>query len=158
MKTYLLLFGCILISLSVFSQQTVPATGGDASGGSGSVSFTVGQIVYSSNSGSSGSENQGVQQPYEVSVITKTDDYPEIILDIVAFPNPTDGHLVLNTGSLSPENTFCRLSDLNGKLLQEIHLTDKKTNIQMFQYPAGIYLLQVSDNQSIIKVFKIIKH
>jgi hypothetical protein len=157
MKT-IIFFPVFLFALHVFSQQTIPATGGDASGASGSVSYTVGQIVYSSNSGSNGSEHQGVQQPYEISVITNLDELPEITLEILAFPNPTDGNLVLSIASLPFESAYCRISDLNGKHLFETKLIQENTDIHMQNYPAGVYLLQVFINTNTTKVFKIIKH
>jgi hypothetical protein len=54
----------------VHAQSTIPATGGNAAGNGGSVSYTVGQIVYTTVSGTNGSVAQGVQQPYEISVVT----------------------------------------------------------------------------------------
>jgi len=51
------------------AQESVTASGGNASGAGGTVSYSVGQVVYKTNTGSNGSEAQGVQQPYEISVI-----------------------------------------------------------------------------------------
>jgi hypothetical protein len=48
------------------AQQTVPATGGIATGSGGTVNYTVGQAAYTTQTGSGGTVTQGVQQPYEI--------------------------------------------------------------------------------------------
>ena len=54
----------------VYAQQATTASGGDASGSGGSVAHSVGQTVYTTNTGSNGSVAQGVEQPYEISITT----------------------------------------------------------------------------------------
>lgn len=66
---------CVILLLSIGlttglrAQETIPVTGGEASGG-GTVSYTAGQIIYTTNTGTSGSVTQGIQQPFEISVVT----------------------------------------------------------------------------------------
>lgn len=48
------------------AQHSVNTTGGDASNESGSVSYSIGQIVYSAYADSDGRVSEGVQQPYEI--------------------------------------------------------------------------------------------
>lgn len=50
------------------AQQATTATGGNASGSGGPVAYSVGQVVYTTNTSSNGSVAQGVQQPYEISI------------------------------------------------------------------------------------------
>jgi hypothetical protein len=50
-----------------FAQHAVSAAGGNLDGAGGSASYTVGQVVYTTNSGLTGFVIQGVQQPYEPS-------------------------------------------------------------------------------------------
>jgi len=50
-----LLLGIGLTGLQ--AQTSVNATGGNASGGGGSASYSVGQVVYTTNTGTSGSYN-----------------------------------------------------------------------------------------------------
>ena len=64
----------------VQAQTSVNATGGDASGGGGSVSYSVGQVVYTTHTGTSGSVAEGVQQPYEISVVTGLEEAQSINL------------------------------------------------------------------------------
>lgn len=59
-----LLIGLGLTGLQ--AQEAIPASGID-----GSVNCMVGQVVYATNTGANGSFSQGVQQPYEISVISE---------------------------------------------------------------------------------------
>jgi hypothetical protein len=66
----ILLLGLGLTALQ--AQEVIPASGGDASGGGSSVSCSYGQMVYSINTGTNGSVAEGVQQPYEISLVSNT--------------------------------------------------------------------------------------
>lgn len=61
-KLYIL--GLAMIFGPAQAQQSVNTTGGNASGSGGSVSYTVGQVVYTYHSSVSGQMNQGVQQVF----------------------------------------------------------------------------------------------
>ena len=57
-------WGVLLLGLGLTAQaqQATTATGGNASGSGGTVAYSVGQIVYTTNTGSTGSVAQGMQQ------------------------------------------------------------------------------------------------
>lgn len=84
---FLLLIGFSITILH--AQATIPATGGNAAGSGGSVSYTVGQITCNFLSGTNGTIAQGVQQPYEISVVTAIETAREISLECTVYPNPT---------------------------------------------------------------------
>ncbi|MFT6196114.1 MAG: hypothetical protein ACJAXY_000429, partial [Nonlabens sp.] len=60
MKKITLVACLLLVTQLMYSQQTIPTSGGDATGSGGSSSYTVGQLVYTTNTGS-GTVIQGVQ-------------------------------------------------------------------------------------------------
>ena len=49
------------------AQESVNSSGGEATGTGGTASYSVGQVVYTTATGTNGSVAQGVQQPYEIS-------------------------------------------------------------------------------------------
>lgn len=68
----LLLFIAFLLSFSANAQtahQVLSAAGGDAYNTSGSIALSVGQVVYTSSSNSTGSISQGVQQAKKIDYI-----------------------------------------------------------------------------------------
>ena len=56
------------------AQEATTATGGDATGNGGFASYSVGQVVYTNNTGAGGSVLQGIQQPYDISVVLGTEE------------------------------------------------------------------------------------
>lgn len=66
-----LLYLLLLVSFTSYAQVATVSSGGNATGAGGSLSYSVGQVVYT-NSGSTFTSAQGVQQPAAVSdVITQ---------------------------------------------------------------------------------------
>jgi hypothetical protein len=138
------------------SQEAIPASGGDASGSGGTLSFTVGQLGYSSNSGSNGSVAEGVQQPYEIST-TVGIELSNISLDFIAYPNPTINNIVLSIKDFNNEKLNYQLYDMSGKLLKSNKVNAINTTIDMSELPVSNYVLNINNDNSIIKSFKIIK-
>jgi hypothetical protein len=156
------IFLCFLL-MSGFSitileaQATIPASGGNTTGSGGSVSYTVGQITCNTMSGINGTVAQGVQQPYEISVVTAIENAREITIECTVYPNPTRGLLKLIVESFDYENLRFRLFDINGILLQDKKVESKETEISMDNLSSSVYFLKVIKNNVEVKVFKIVK-
>ena len=151
----LFLFGFALNSIQ--AQQAIPAAGGNASGSGGSVSYSVGQIVYTTNAGTNGSVAQGVQQPFEISVVTGIEQANGISLQCSAYPNPATDYVKLKIENYQFENFTYQLYDFNGKILENKKLVESETSIFMGNYAPAIYFLKVIQSDKGIKTFKIIK-
>jgi hypothetical protein len=139
------------------AQQAAAATGGNASGSGGTVAYSVGQIVYTTHSGSNGTVAQGVQQPYEISVVVGL-DIPTISLELSAFPNPTTSFLTLNVGDTELSNLRFQLFDISGKLIESQTITSSSETIRMENLPTATYFLKITNNDTEVKTFKIIKN
>lgn len=150
-----LLFGCGLSSLH--AQQTTLSSGGDATG-SGSLSYSIGQVFYETNSGIDGTVAQGVQQAYEISSIVGVKEYDAITLGFEIYPNPTVNYLTLDVNDFPLDKLDYVLYDLSGKVLANDMLNENKTIIEMMNFPPSTYFLKVTDGTSIMKTFKIIKN
>jgi len=140
----------------LFAQEGTNAGGKEASGSGGSASYSVGQIVYTTHTGATGSVAQGVQQPYGIS-ITIGPTETGINLDFSAYPNPTTTYLMLRVDDLNNTLSY-KLYDNVGKLLESNTILANYTTIQMEQYPTAIYFLKVLKNNNALKTFKIIKN
>jgi len=138
-------------------QQTIPATGGNASGSGGSVSYTVGQILSSAISGTNGTVVQGVQQPYEISVVTAIINTEDINLKCLVYPNPTAGNTKLVFESADFENLRYNLFDITGLLLLDKKVESRETEISLENLSSSVYFLKVIKNNQEVKVFKIVK-
>ena len=145
---------------ATFAQSAVVPVGGDAQSNSGSVSYTVGQIAVQTTSNSNGSVSvaEGVQQPYEIQAVG-VEHYPQITLNAVIYPNPTENlaQLRLNGFEIPSGGLRAILYDGNGKQLQSVTVTDDLTALQIGQYATGTYYLELRDGKRVLKTFKIVR-
>ena len=134
------------------------ASGSSATGTSGSVSYSIGQVVYAYHGSSVGSITEGVQQAFEISEISLS-IVENSQLQLLVYPNPSVENLNLNIGDLHPNSVSYQLFDALGRLLQEKnHLADRVTSIPVNTLPVAIYFLKIHQEGSSIKTFKIIKN
>ena len=141
------------------AQTSVNATGGNASGSGGSASYSVGQLAYTTNTGTNGSVSEGVQQPFEISVVTGIEEAKDIFLNFSAYPNPTTDYLELKVENLQLSELSYKLYDISGKVYQNKEIGNGITKIEMQNLPQGIYFIKVIDTKNKeFKTFKIIKN
>ena len=161
MTKKIILLGMIVMGLlgwnATKAQQAITATGGDASSTGGSVAYSVGQIVYTTNFSTSGSVAQGVQQPYEIFIVAGIEN-TAINLVMAVYPNPTTDFLQLEvTGEISQDLSF-QLVDMEGKIIESRKITNATETIDVELLASATYFLKVSSNNQAIKTFKIIKN
>ncbi len=150
------LLGIALTSLQ--AQESVNATGSNASGSGGSVSYSVGQVVYTTNTGTNASVAQGVQQPCEIFTITEIENIAISLVQISAYPNPVTNYLELFVEMENTEDFSFQLFDIHGRLLQTQKLTNSNTQIDMTDYIPSTYFIKVISGNQSLKEFKIIKN
>ncbi len=112
MHKYLFLTAFIVASNFAQAQESVNAIGGVDTGTGGTVSFSVGQMVYTTDSKESGSMVQGIQRPYRIT----TTDIRKVNDDISfkAYPNPSSDDLFLEMNAYRSEKLVYHLYDMQG--------------------------------------------
>lgn len=153
-KTILTLF--LIGSIHVQAQQSFVATGGDAIGAGGKVSYSIGQPLYIPVNNGTNSISPGVQQPYEISTLGE-DHFPDIKLKMMVYPNPAISKVNLYIENQVSNDTYYQLFDTNGRTLLEKKVTETETQIPIEHLPSAIYFLKISEQNKTIKNFKIIK-
>jgi hypothetical protein len=153
-KLSVLLLG---IGITAQAQQATTDTGGNASGSGGTVAYSVGQIVYTTHTGATGSVVQGVQQPYEISIVLGIDNH-STNLGLSAYPNPTTNYLTLNVGNFELSTLNFQLYDISGKLIESRKIISSSETIGMANLPSATYFLKVTNNNKEVKTFKIMKN
>ena len=159
MKTYTLFFLAFLLSFSVQAQtshQVLSATGGDASGSGGTVAYSVGQIVYTTSTGTTGSVAQGVEQAYEIYSVGIKETALNISLSV--FPNPTSDFLTLKVQDYNNEALSYNLLDEQGKLVLNEQIITQDTQVAMSTLARGAYFINIVQANKKIQTFKIIKN
>lgn len=142
---------------SIQAQEAVGSAGGTASTNGGSVSYTVGQIVYTTNSATAGSVEQGVQQAYSISVISALPNTEGIRVSCAAYPNPTSDYLTLSLAGFKSDNLRFDLFDNNGRVVKQANIAKEETKIEMSDLVSSNYFLKITSGDTIVKTFTIIK-
>jgi len=147
-----------LFAIGIQAQETVTSSGGNATGSGGTVSYTVGQVAYNTNTSTTGTVTQGVQQPYEIFVVTGLEEAKGINLEFSVYPNPTIDFLKLKVENYILENLIYQLYDANGSLIKNGKIIEKETIMQAGDLAPAAYYLRIYDHQKEVKTFKIIKN
>jgi hypothetical protein len=145
----------IFFQANGYSQSATTTSGGDAKSSDGSVSYSVGQTSFISQTSEGGSVNAGVQQTY---AITKSEihDY-KYSFALEVFPNPTTQNLTLKIEETNFVGLKYRLLDLQGKLIEEKIINSSETNIETKLLISSTYILNIEKSDQTLQSFKIIK-
>ncbi len=144
---------------SLSAQEAIPVSGGNASGTGGTVSFSVGQVAYTVVDGTEYSISQGVQQPYNITVVTGVGNASLISLSCSVYPNPATDYLILRVDGYTPskDKLEYRLFNVSGSLLSQGKVDDSEVRVQVANLSPATYFLKVMEQGQDVKTFKIIK-
>jgi hypothetical protein len=139
------------------AQESANSSGGDAIGSGGTIAYSVGQLVYTTYTGSSGSVAQGVQHAYEIFTVGIKET--ELNISLTAYPNPTTENLTLQISDYNNEKLEYQLFDMQGKQLSNGQVTAKQTQIIMNGLPTATYFIYIVNQENKkVQSFKIIKN
>jgi len=151
-----------MLSLNMaYSQSVTPdviASSGDYQEGStASVSWTLGEIVTETLSGSEAILTQGFQQgSYSITPLVEN---TELSIQIDVYPVPASDFINININEMEGYSINAVLFDLSGKMVIHQDLQKDEIQLNLETLPAAEYILQiVDDKQILIKSFKIIKY
>jgi hypothetical protein len=140
-----------------FAQASIHTTGGDAVGSGGSVAYSVGQMLYTSETNLHGSVHQGVQHAFEIFTLGAHEVSKDVSL--IIFPNPTSDQLVILAKEVDITLFSYQLIDAQGRLVLEGPLLTSATSIGTGLLQPATYFLHVfNQNQSQVQLFKVVKH
>ena len=142
-------------SCSLFAQNTSLTTGGNIESTGGSVSYSIGQIFYTSQETTDYLAVQGVQQPVEISVITSAQSLTNP-LELSVFPNPIFERVVIKNDDRR-DNLVAHLFDSNGKCLSSQALTADQTYLELHDLSPSIYFIRITQQGTFVQSFKLIK-
>ena len=91
--------------------------------------------------------------PYSVATTTGL-EYTDVSL-LTVYPNPTKDVLVLTTGEL--KNLTMTLTNAEGQQLLSAQVRDSETRIDFSRYASGLYHLTLTQGETIVKSFSIVK-
>ena len=151
MKT-LLLFGVLTLSLNSLGQEVISTQGDSYTNASGSIDFTIGEVVINTVTDGTNDITQGFHQT-NWNFLGVEDFAPNY--EAIIFPNPTED--VLNIRASAFENVTYTLYDAQGKLVMQDILSAEQTPIQVSQLAPGAYSLTLNNQTQNLKTFKLVK-
>lgn len=148
----LLLFGAIALSLQLFGQEVVSTQGDSYTNTSGSIDFTIGEVVINTETDGTNDITQGFHQTnwHFLGVENYTPSYEATI-----FPNPTSE--VLNIKTSKFEKVTFTLYDAQGKLILQGVLSAEQTPIHVSHLSPGSYSIVLNNGTQNLKTFKLMK-
>ena len=153
MKRHTLVLFSLLAAGSVSAQEVVSTQGDSYSNGSGSIDFTLGELIIATGTDGTNDITQGFHQT-NWNFTGLKDHSPSY--EATIFPNPTSE--VLNIRTSAFENVTYTLYDAQGKLVMQNILSAEQTPIQVSQLAPGSYFLTLNNDTQNLKTFKLIKH
>ncbi|MGM8363536.1 T9SS type A sorting domain-containing protein [Flavobacterium sp. ARAG 55.4] len=139
--------------------ESFSTTGSNITTSSGSVSYSVGQLFYAGIETADFNVAQGVQQAeVKETLSTKNESIlPKTLMFV--FPNPAKDFIYLTTVELALEKELIsyKIFNLHGMLLKQSNISQEVSKIYLNDLMPSLYLLQVYQNNKLLKTFKIIK-
>ena len=149
---------CLLWAGLSRAQESVNASGGEATGNGGAIAYSIGQTVSTTLTGISGSVAQGVQQAYEIYALGIEETAFGVSLS--AYPNPTTENLTLQINQYNNEKLSYQLFDMQGKLFNSGEVRSNQTEINTASLPPAAYVIHVFNEayNNRVQSFKIVKN
>jgi hypothetical protein len=144
-------------SISIINAQEIVSSAGqtNASGGY-QVSWTLGEPLIETLTGTNNILTQGFHQTnLNVTMIDEL-KFPGLTLKV--YPNPTNYILHIQSEGRTDVKLQFALFDANGKILLNKKATENPAEVNMIQYATGNYLLKITTtDEASVQQFKIIK-
>ena len=145
-----------LLSFSVSAQTVISSAGKTTINGNYNVSWTVGETVINTLSAGGTILTQGFHQPLLIEILP-TGIEKELLLDMIAYPNPAFDKVLFKGGD--PSGIYhVRVVDKLGRVLLQKTLPASDLEILVAGYNNGTYLIEVvEDKTNKRRVFNVIK-
>ncbi|MFA6923902.1 MAG: T9SS type A sorting domain-containing protein [Bacteroidales bacterium] len=159
MKKIVLLIGMLICGYAYsqsVSPEVIASSGEYFIGTNATLSWTLGEPVTETFTGTNNILTQGFQQKYDIGAIIEE---KENLYQISVFPNPVKDVLNVNI-NLGFDNQYTsQLFDMQGQLLTSNSFTGNTENINMASFSVGSYFLKINNSKGeTIKTFKIVRN
>lgn len=154
MRGFLFFCAFVMSALCTSGQNATMPAGGEATGADGSSSFSIGQVVYQMPSATEGSTNQGVQQPYEISIVVGDVEYILLSTEVATYPNPVQNQFVISVDPTPEKPLSYRVVGTEGKVVSSGQITSSQTVIDSEKWTSGLYVIEIEHFQQTFKVLK----
>ena len=155
---YTWLFFFLISSGSIIAQQVINTAGGHEKNHSGSLSYSLGQVVYLASTNASLGLQEGVQQAYpQTGSGMQIEELSRERIRLALYPNPTDKILHVALKETKLEAFTYQVLNAQGRLKIKGALLAKQSTLSFAHLSPGLYLFRLYQQGRLIQSFKIIK-
>lgn len=141
----------IFINAQSIDMEIISGSGFSNANNNG-VSWSLGELAIQEIKSNNNIITQGFHQG-DLIVTSLFENERDIAIEV--YPNPTITSINIKTDI--QESLNCKLYNLQGKLVDNRMTMGQLSTIQMDEFPAGAYYLQILNRDRVVKVFKIQK-
>ena len=114
--------------------------------------------MYTAQSNSTTSLSKGVQQGFELFLITGIEEEDRFGLAAMVFPNPTSNYLTIEIKNYNPTMALeLFLFDAKGQQVHRQRVVDVQTQIAVEHLASALYMLKLVQGDKLVKAVKVIK-
>ena len=134
-------------SAQSFQPTVVGSAGTFATSASGSMSWTIGEVMTETYSPAGNFFTQGFHQPPDNFIVIAVSD--PSVETISIYPNPVASNLIIDFSSAIGNYSIC-IYDMLGNVLRKenVSANQKQLNIPFLQFADGVYLLDIVNSAS----------
>ena len=135
-------------------QQLVSTGGGYFSGASGSISWSVGELIVATFANENTALTQGFHQTYTWGVFVNELETEE---HFFTYPNPAKDHFYVVSPYAEGQSYDYILMDFTGKMVARGTLQNSPERISMSGLQSSVYFLRITEKNRHVKTLRIIK-
>lgn len=151
-KKALIAFSLVVVSTTAFGQEVISSQGNSYANSSGSIDFTIGEVVTNTVTNGTNDLTQGFHQTTWQFV--ELDEFDANFL-VFIFPNPTQDVLTIQAAAY--EGVMFVLTDARGRVVMKDVLMGELTPLDVASFEVGTYNLSLEKDSSILKALRLIK-
>ena len=138
-----------MVSAQSFAPDVIGSAGTYATSASGSMSWTIGEVMTATYSSAGNFFTQGFHQPDTSFVISVIENSQQ---NISVYPNPVVTNLIIDFSGTSG-NYSLYIYDMLGNALRKenVSANQKQVNISFGEYANGVYMLNLINNETNIR-------
>jgi hypothetical protein len=152
----ILILCSIFLGIQSLTAQQFFSNGASVQTPEGSVSFSLGQIVYTYSTDNQYTQYNGVQQVWEIGLVYSDNSY--LNLDVKIYPNPCSDNIWINIEGAAQNTVTYEIINPKGEVLQVGELNAYNEKIYISDLPPSLYLVRFTiaeDSQYLMKFIKI---
>lgn len=153
MKKLTIAVGLLIMGINAHGQEVIASQGDSFENASGSIDYTIGEVVINTVTDGTNDLTQGFHQT-SWNFLSLADFAPEFLVGV--FPNPTENYL--NIQSDMYEGVTYILTDAQGKRVLTNVLTGSLTTLKVAHLAPGPYNLSLEKSGAHLKTFRLVKH